>query len=420
MNYPHITWTPITNLSGGIYRPEAYGTPGGTNPAVDMPLIQAAFNAATAASAIGNNTTVRLDKTYAYGYIAGQDLTQSIGPYSISYGIWLNGSNITVDGNNTGKLVCPALPVGMAFPYVGFLIGNGGYSYATQGGYPGWAWLMANDAGKSHIVVKNFVFDNSALTDANLVTLSNGSLSGCLAACHILNSEIYGITIDRGYGVCSGLTLHCSSLRTDVHDCTISKGYRRGFHLDGPEDGEFYNLVYGGMTDANYDHSALGIATNTDYRHAPQNNIVHNCSVTDGGISTGGYNNQIINNTIILPADDAVTRVAISISVNTLILNWPVNNAIVTGNIIQKGGGVARGWGVYLDGVDVSPNDGQPITVTNCNVSGNTFGNLLAIACVLGQQAKNNNFIHNIIYCGQASADVSGGTATGNILTPNP
>jgi hypothetical protein len=118
-----------------------------------------------------------------------------------------------------------------------------------------------------------------------------------------------------------------------------------------------------------------------------------------------------------MPADSSVTRIAISISINTLIANWPVSYVTITGNSIQKAGTVAKGWGVYLDGVTVSPNDGQPITVEHVNITNNTFGDKLAIALVLGQQAKYNAFYDNIVDCGQEVVDLSGGSAFGNVFT---
>jgi parallel beta-helix repeat protein len=404
----------VTNPSQGIYRPEAYGVPDGATPATDMPLVQAALDAVTAAG----GGTVRLDQTYALGYTAGHDLTQSVGPYSISYGVWLNSSNVVVDGNGTGVFVIPANPVGMAHPYVAFLAGNGGYSLSVEGSYPGWAWLMANDAGNANVTLKDFSFDCSALSDADLLALTTGALSSVLAMCHNLDSTIDGITIDRGFGSTGAISIHCSSLRCDCKNCTVTLAYNRAFHFDGPEAGTFSNLVVGGMivdTQTN-----LGIATNTDYQHDSLDCIIDSCNLSGGlyGIAIGGSGNSIINNTVNLPSDTSITRYGIVVAVNTLTADWPASNVTITGNTIDRPGGGVKGWGILLQGQTVSPNTGLPITVEACDIESNTLGAGLAIGIRFDQEAKNNTFIHNT---NNAQTNTSlHVTATGNVTSPNP
>jgi len=407
MQRPTVNWTPITSTAQGIYRPEAYGAPGGTDAAVDMPLVQAAIDAAEAAG----GGTVRLDKTYAY---LAQGTEAYIGCYpGVTYGFWINGSNIVLDGNNTGILKITGMPT-FTTSFIGVLVGNGGYA---GGAYVGWDTIKATGTWIRNSTVKNLTFDNSALSAANIISLTVSAISSCVALCFCDYGAVQNVTIDKSWGSTGGITSHCSSLHSTIKDITITLAYHLSVHIDGSEDGTFENITITNFAIATPVGIGINCAANSDYRHGSYRNTIKNCTVSEChiGIAATGEDNVITDNTINF-IDSSTTHVGIQLTTYSNVVGKYVSHAnVVTGNAVTQLG-VRTSWGVYLIGENVNAYDAAALECDSHVITDNTFTNLV-FGLNLYQQSKNNIFIENTLTgCIGISVDTSGGTATGNVI----
>jgi len=416
-----MTWTypckPTVESGGPIFRPEAYGA-AGDGATDDTAAVQAALDAANAA---GERCTVRLDQSYVIGL--GDDLHDIIGDYDVSYGLWLNASDVILDGNATGSLVVLGVPAA-AYGYLLLLVGNGGHSVADGESVTTWEDMEANGTWTEGCVVKDLAVDASALSDANLAAMSGAMFSGILNLAFCRDCTVHGVTVDRAWGY--GIGSSCSSSDCTFDSCTIEKAYQYAFFFDGPEGCTFDTLIVNDFVLTNATTAGISFGTNTDYRHNAGRNTIQDCQITNAanGLAVIAWadlwesetdDTEISGCVITLPADISITRVGITVTVSTLLQNWPTRGIRITDCTINKAGGGIKGWGLYLRGYDEGFG-GEPVGVEGVLATGNTFGSLLAYALVLHQQAKNNTFANNTVGGVNTVVDISGGTATGNMV----
>lgn len=407
----HISFSRTITPINRIFRPEDYGIPTGTDPSVDMQLVQSAINAA----ANEGGGTVRLERIYAYIHSGNRT---TLGPYrNVDYGFHVNHSNITIDGCGTGALKLVGFPT-FTNSYIGFLVGNGGYT----GIYPGWDIVKATGTWIENVAIKNLTFDNSFLSDTDLGALTGGVISSCLLFAFCRNCMIENITVDRGWGITGAISTHCSSILNVVRNCTVDQSHRVAYWFDGAEDSTFENLECNSFLDT-VNANGLTIAVNTDYFHGPSRNAVKNCTLSGvhTGIGIGGEGNIVDGNTVNVIVNNT-THVCVSVgALANAHGKWAgMRNTIRNNNFVRGVSGGPRGFGVQLDGINANNYDGLPLESAEANIYGNTFGEQLGQALVLGPQANRNVFQHNTILCNTAVFDNSGGTATGNIIEPNP
>ena len=409
MNYPIIIGSQINSPSQGIYRPEAYGA-AGDGIANDTAKVQAALDAATAAG----GGTVKLDRTY--GYTKTAEAPSPVGPYPVSYGLWLNSSNVIIDGGGNGVLKLLSMPT-FTNPFIGFLIGNGGFSGSFPSG--GWDWLEANGTWTSHVTFKDISFNHSVLTDANLLTLTTGSFNSVLAMIFCEDSLISGVTIDRAWGSTGGITLHGSSRRCTVDHCTITLTQKLGFHFDGPSDCSFSDLIVAGFLVTT---AELGImlACNTDYRHDSTRCIINHCTLSGvhTGIGTTGFDHTISNNTIHLK-DDSTVHIGVDKRIgDTSLMADDAGRLTVTGNTVDHASLPRKGWAFHTSGKNATIFDGLPRIISHCTITGNTITNT-DYGYVIDKQSQYNTFQYNTLNNAAISVDISSGTAIENIVSPN-
>jgi len=404
-----MSWYPVKSgiENGGyaVFRPEAYGTPGGEDASVDTPLVQAAFDAAEAHTF---PCYVRLQGTYAIEQT--EDLEETIGPYSITYGIWLDADYVIVDGGGTLKTLAEQETT---YPYIMFLIGNGGYNLGVDGAVESWEDLKAFGNWTYGNEIRDLTVDNSDLDNDALDGMTEGALAGVIVTAFCWNWIIENVTVTKAWGH-GGIVPHCSSIDYTVKDCTIDQYYETAMHCDGSELAVIDNVeitnpitidVGGGIT----------LATNTDYKHGAANNTIKNCTVYGGMycIGLGAWDEvnvltTVQDNTIYIP-DGATTRIAINVSVNTLTRSWHTKGVLVKDNAINKLGENAKGWGVYTWGSNTGPTICSDVEIT-----GNTFGNKLAIAWVLGGRVEDCDFHDNTVNC--TTYACTGSNCTGNVV----
>lgn len=410
--YPTCDGNPITSKSQGIYRPEAYGTVTGTDPA-DGALVQAAFDAVKAA---GGGTVV-LEQTYAYTDGANHDgVTEGkIGVYTSTVGLWLDASNVVVDGKGTGVLKLSAMPEFTA-AYVGFLIGNGGFSGGTLPGDGTWEYLEANGTWIENVMIKDLDFDNSVLTDEDLDTLTNDLYGAVVLMAFCRNSDYDGINVDRAWG--GGISTHSSSSYNHLSNLHIGVTERWGFWLDGCEGSVIDNISVDGFLDPN-SNAGLICATNADYSHGSSDNEVSNFAFMNCQLGIGGVGpNSVIHDGEITIGPASTTKLGISLDTRNAAHGcWWHHDVEIYGVTIYRGVGMTGTiFGIQLTGVNAALVDGLPRECSDNNIHDCFFPyEAPGYALVLNVQAKRNTFTGHTITA-NIYADVSGGTASDNVI----
>lgn len=409
------SWQPVkptVDQSGGaIFRPEAYGVPDGVDSSVDMPLVQAAIDAAGAVNAAA---TVRLDGTYAV--LESGDGPANVGKYTNTYyGVWCNYDDVIIDGNNTGSLVLEAIPTHTRYCMI--LVGDGGYQ---SGSWTNITDMLANGHICQRVKIKNLDINASILSDANMDDLASiaNTFSANIGFAFCQNFEVNNVTIDKAFGNNGGIGMVATCRYYLIKDVTVDYYHKHAIFGDGAKSPEIDGLI---TSNSNSTNGGFGIvfATSGDYESFSADTYVHDCALMDcfDGIAVSGEGAIVQNNTISLQ-DINLTRMGV-FAAPGYSASFDCDShgsATITGNTIQRpiGATYAKGYGIYLNGVNVGFG-GDPLEIHNCDIHDNVF-NRLSYAYVLGVQTKNNTAYNTTRTDCALSADTSGGTASGNSI----
>lgn len=324
-----------------VFTPEQFGNVTGNDPAVDMPLVNAAIAAASE-----RRGTVRLRNTYAYTAAVNR---LNLGSYvNTSYGFQINTSGVKVDGG--GRLKIAGKPT---FPttFVSFLVGNGLYDYEETGHtFPGHDELLANGNWIEDVILQDISFDNSALSDADLAAMTTSVIGSCVMFSGVRGAEISNISIDRGYG--SNAAFHFNALTRDLvaHDIHVEVCQRNITWLDGLFGSELYNWT--NTTILSDVGGGLILTANTDYHQNTENVHVHDCVFNDANnpAAVGGLGHLIEDNIFNTRATaPSHTGMIIGAGANERGL-YPASNITIINNEFSRPSVAANGFGVEMDG----------------------------------------------------------------------
>lgn len=279
------------------FTPEQFGTPTGTDPSVDMPLVNSALLAARAAG----GGRVLFQNRYAHKR-SGQI---NVGRYPMQYSWTTQQSNLTLEALPGADFLLTEAPASKP-NYAVFVIGKGLYDIGVQNypidpnspyHAPTPSFMDVQGEWYRNLTLKNLKFNNSVLTDADRTAMSVNQLaSGVITVAGVHTADIGGIDIDKSWGADGGIHTTARTDHVHLHDCHIAHAYQHGFFVDGATNFLLENLsvddclVYGGIQ----------LGQNGDYQRVSTANVVQNCNVPQ--IAVNGSNNLIQDCTLVMPS----------------------------------------------------------------------------------------------------------------------
>lgn len=383
------------------FRPEDYGAVA-NGVTEDTAAIQAAIDAASAAG----GGIVRLTGDYAYD-VGGETWMGLYGP--IKYGVYINHDNVFIEGPGVLRLASfPSITPG-SDNFAAILFCRLG-RLDTHPGLGG-TWIQ-------NVGTKGIVFDNSALTIDQIVSMCNGTGQiGNILFSHAKHFYCNKNMIIRGFGHGCIYTLLASSYGQINNNTIIASGYHATW-LDGLRESEFAgNRILGDY----------GIYSGLEWQLTHSGIVVS----ANGDNTTSAMNLHIHHNTVI----NAQTAIQVMADNAMIDHNYCVNYDARSGNAILNTGFNNGKWTcsysrfedntIYNDHTIGSSSPGLYIygdTANSCEQVGIIVkGNRINIAghdptIKLGEQVKNCWVVDNFI---DGDTVVEDPTCSGNVITPN-
>ena len=388
-----------------VYLPEEYGAAG--NGTTDD---ASAINLAVAAAGAAGGGIVRLSKIY--NIVPAIDF--DFGIYTnYRVGIHVNYSNVNLVG--PGTIVMRDLPALTNTKRLGIVMfGNGGTTSPSEPPLEVGTWT-------DNVGCNGVTFDFSEHLKADLLaisTLGGMTLGFMYVRNFVCNQNVLKNAYTRG-GYGSILTL-VSSKFAEIFGNKILGCTQNAMWLDGARGFNVKaNKIIGEAHGVIQDVSGSGIvlANNTDNNTGGDDNIFSENVIINPkgtGMFIGGKNNVVTNN--MLRTVTGANYPLLHLSYGDRTEDYPVEDAIVTGNQFKRTGAGVAGTAVIMQGIDVGEQT-TPVAVTRTLFSNNVINAAWSIGIDMQEQAHDNYIINNV---NKAATPIQeNATATGNITTPN-
>jgi hypothetical protein len=276
-----------------VFRPENYGA--AANGITDD---TEAINAAYAALKAAGGGILQLDNTYGFGVLRNPDATPRqfwMNQYPMRIGLLIDSDDVVIAGNGTLKLnTAPTTSTGGVDNYVAIAVGH---AAPTVQPYLSMPYCYRT-------TIHGITIDVSALSDADLTLMGEGSISGAIALCKCDDFVIENVTVNGSWGFTGVITVHVGSeygiiRRNRVNGRAIAGANNAytpmatGIWVDG---GRFIQII---DNDLSVVRNGISAATNRDNNRDPYNVVIANNRVTNfngTGASVHGRKSTITDN----------------------------------------------------------------------------------------------------------------------------
>jgi hypothetical protein len=364
--------------------PDDYGAVGNGS-TIDTAAVMATIAACKAHG--GGNIILR--RAYAMDSTG----SRSFGQYpNNNYSLFVDASNIHIYG--PGKLVYNTIPTVSNGSFVCVAFGNG------------------NDVIKN-VGIHGVEIDANSLSDANLATMSTSSVGAAILFNNCSDFAIDHNVVRNGWGYNGAIQTISGTEYGRVNGNHVHKAKKAGLWMDG--------LRYAAISNNRIISTTLtGImcATNSDISRNPIDIDVHdNLLVGSGNVMmciNGGYRVVVRDNHLYRTTAFAASAGVLLQSQDSASGEWAATDCVIANNVIYRDTAGIGGYAIDLLGTaDVSCN--------RTRIIGNIINNGWSYAYRLGNYVTNSKIVVNDFSGAYVAVELdnSGGTATGNIVTPN-
>ena len=337
--------------------------------------------------------------------------TADFGMYQdVDYCVLVSGDNIHITGN--GTIILDELPslTTTKFVIVGFATVDGWSGYPGEDGN----WI-------SNVGISKVAFDVSAVSMEDRKTVKS-SPTGCVAFSYARYFHANDcVTIDGlGEGV---INAHFSCKLGSIQRNTIIGASKYGIRLDGGRYVDITNNKFVGNSmgyTSRFELAGINLLSNKDNQiNSQQLNISENQFINcRGGAFLGsGESVHFGNNQCYWDTGNGGSK-GLQFVTASHVTNgdYSASRSSIVNNRFHQGGNILSQYGQALKiaGDDLGKG-GDPITVEDVLIEGNRINDGWETSVELGEQAKNNYVINNVL----GGDIVENLTASDNIIEPN-